>query len=351
MKTTHISRWMIVGSAVILGLAALQGCGAKGKEANSSAPARRTVSVEVAVAENRDLSVTKTYSGPIEGEDQADIVARVSERVVGIGAQVGEAVSPGRVIVSLDKAGPASQYYQAEAAFINAQKTLDRMKSLYNDGAISLQSLDGAQTSYDVAKTNFDAARSIVDLSTPIAGVVTAINVSAGDFVMPGSTVATVARTDRMKITFDMDQIDAANIKLGQKVLVFSDSRPDLKVEGEVTKLSKSADPQSRSFEVEARFANTADNWFRPGTFCRADVPVFSGTGTLVVPAIAIQSNGVTDRVFVIRGGQAFSQTVRVGLSNGQSTAILDGLAAGDTVATVGASDLRDSVFVNTATD
>lgn len=347
MNTMHMSRTVVGRSALILCLAALTGCGVRHKAADPAAGTARTVAVQAAVAEMKELSVTKTYSGSLEGEEQANIVARLSERVTGIGAQVGESVSAGQLIIALDKSGPSSQYYQAEANFTNAAKTLDRMKSLYGDGAISLQALDGAQTAYDVAKTNFEAARSSVELTTPIAGSVTAVNVSAGDMTAPGSVLATIAKIDRMKIVFSIDEVDATNLHIGQKALVYSDTRPDTKVEGEIVQLSKSADVRSRSFEIKARFPNTPDRWFRPGMYCRVDVQAFSPGTTLTVPNAAIQSDGTSDRVFVIRGGRAYQRTVHIGLTDGQTTAIAGGLAAGDTVATVGASTLRDSSFVN----
>jgi membrane fusion protein (multidrug efflux system) len=347
MDTMHKSRTVLVGGVLIAGLATLIGCGARHKTADTPVVTARTVTVRTAVAELKELSVTRTYSGSLEGEEQANIVARLPERVTAIGAQVGVSVSAGQVIISLDKSGPSSQYYQAQANFTNAGKTLDRMKSLYADGAISLQALDGAQTAYDVAKTNFEAAKSSVDLATPIAGLVTAVNVSAGDMTAPGSTLATIAKTNRMKIVFSIDEVDATNLHIGQKALVYSDTRPDAKMEGEIVQLSRSADVRSRSFEIKARFPNTPDNWFRPGMYCRVDVQVSTPGETLTIPNAAIQSDGIVDRVFVVRGGRAFERTVRVGLTDGQTTAIEGGLAAGDTVATVGVSTLRDSSFVN----
>ena len=347
MNVMNVSRTTMGRGALILCLGALLGCGARHTNADPVAASTHTVAVEAAVAEMKSLSVTRSYSGSLEGDEQANIVSRLAERVTGIGAQVGESVRAGQVIVALDKNGSSSQYYQAEANFTNAAKTLDRMKSLYGDGAISLQALDGAQTAYDVARTNFEAARSNVELTTPIAGLVTAVNVSAGDLAAPGSTLATIAKVDRMKIVFSIDEIDATNLHIAQKAFVYSDTRPDTKVEGEIIKLSKSADVRSRSFEIKARFPNTADKWFRPGMYCRVDVQVSSRGTTLTVPNAAIQSDGTSDRVYVVRGGRAFQRTVRIGLTDGQTTAITGALAAGDTVATVGASTLRDSSFVN----
>ncbi|MGD1048977.1 MAG: efflux RND transporter periplasmic adaptor subunit, partial [Candidatus Krumholzibacteriaceae bacterium] len=272
MNALNVSYTTVARGALILCLGALAGCGARRADVDPAVASRHTVAVEAAAAEMKSLSVTRSYSGPLEGDEQASIVSRLAERVTGIGAQVGESVRAGQLVVALDKNGSSSQYYQAEANFTNAGKTLDRMKSLYGDGAIPLQTLDGAQTAYDVAKTNFEAAKSNVELTAPIAGCVTAVNVSVGDMAAPGGVLATIAKVDRMRIVFNIDEIDATNLHIGQKAFVYSDTRPDTKVEGEIVHLSKSADARSRSFEIKARFPNTQDRWFRPGMYCRVDV-------------------------------------------------------------------------------
>ena len=328
-------------------LTAFPGCGAKEKKVEAGTdPAAYVPPVEVAVVELRQLSVTKTYSGPLEGEEQANIIARLSERVTNVKTHVGEPVNAGQLIVSLDRSGASSQYFQAEANFKNAEKTLERMKSLLAEGAISQQSLDGAQTAYDVARANFSAARSSVDLTTPIAGVVTAVNVSEGDLAMPGSTLATIAKINRMKVIFNINETDVTNLAIGHKVLVYSETKPDAKVEGRIILLSKSADARSRSFEIKALFPNTPDRWFKPGMFCRVNVQVSPREQSPVVPNAAIMSDGMTDRVFVVEKGRAFQRVVQAGVSDGQSTSILRGLVRGDTVATVGINNLKDSSFV-----
>ena len=155
----------VLASAMLfsLGSLVLDGCGPSEKErlrAEGEDPeGRHIVPVEVARAERKTLAVTNSYSGTLEGEEQANIVAKVSERITAIHVRVGQAVRAGEVMISLDKSGASSQYYQAEANFKNAEKTLARMKSLYAEGAISLQTLDGVQTAFDVAEANFASAR------------------------------------------------------------------------------------------------------------------------------------------------------------------------------------------------
>lgn len=187
-KTVH---WGVIVWCLI----ALAGCGGRNEKAASSGA--RTVPIEIAIARLEELSVTKTYTGSLEGEEQADLVAPLGEHVTEIRAAVGTRVRAGQPVVLLDKSGASSQYYQAEATFTNAEKNLERMKSLYGEGAISQQALDGAQTAHDVAKANFGAARNSVEITTPIDGTVTAVAVSVGDLAAPARSWPPSPRSTR----------------------------------------------------------------------------------------------------------------------------------------------------------
>jgi membrane fusion protein (multidrug efflux system) len=290
--------------------------------------------------------VDRAYSASLEGREQAAIIPKISERVSAVHVRVGMKVSANQLIVSLDKAGASSQFYQAEAAFRNAEKSLDRMKSLYAEGAVSLQTLDAAQTAFDVARANFVAARSMVQLTTPIGGVVTAVSANVGDLVMPGVPLATVAKIDRMKAIFSLNETDVTALAIGQTVSITSEARPDLPVAGTIEQISRSADVRSRSFEVKAIFTNTPDRWFRPGMFAGVHLQVSSGKSTLMLPNIAIRTDGITSKVFVVKDGRAYERLVQVGMSDGQRTEVLKGVLPSDSVATVGINNLRDSAYV-----
>jgi membrane fusion protein, multidrug efflux system len=349
-KTYSLRKIIFLPASIIL-MALVMGCGASKKEEPDTSPGTETVArvvpIEIGVAERKNLSVVKTVSGTLEGEEQANIVPKISERIMAMKVHVGEVVQTGQVAIVLDKGGASSQYYQAEANFKNAEKTLQRMKSLYEEGALSLQALDGTQTQFDIAKANFDAARSSVELTTPISGVVTAVNVSLGDLSSPGVVLVTVAKINKMKVIFNLNESDAVNLGLGQKVKVYSESRPDTRAEGQLSQLSKSADVQSRSFEIKALFPNTSDTWFKPGMFCKVDVQISGRTNSLLIPNSAIQSDGAADRVFVIRGGKAFPQIVQLGITDGTNTEIIKGLSERDTVGTVGINNLKEGSPVN----
>jgi len=324
----------------------LPGCGAGHDDNPGSVVPPHVVPVETALARRSALGVTRLFTGSLEGEEQAGITAKIPERVTAIPVHVGSRVRRGDVTVELDRSGTSSQYYQAEAAFRNAAKSLERMKSLYAEGAVALQSLDGTQTAYDVARANFDAARSAVILTTPIAGVVTAVNCSLGDLASPGQVLVTVANIDRLKVTFSLNETDAANVAPGAPVTVSSEARPGGDMHGKIIQLAKSADVRSRSFELKALFPNTPDRWYRPGMFVKVLLTISPPGTPILVPNAAILTDGTDHRVFVLRGGRAFRTAVAVGMTDGERTVILDGIAGDDTVATVGINNLRDSALV-----
>jgi membrane fusion protein, multidrug efflux system len=338
-------------AVVLLIGATLIGLGCIGKTSDSAAVKSRAriIPVETAVVQRENLALTKTYSGSLEGEEQANLVAKIPERVTAIKIQVGDRVSQGQVCVTLDKSGSFSQYFQAEANFNNAEKTLERMKSLFAEGAISQQALDGAQTAYDIAKANFESARNTVELSSPISGIVTAINVTVGDLANPGVVLATVARNDRMKVIFNLNETDVADLAIGQKVHIFADSRTDVVTDGTISQFFKSADTRSRSFEVRAMFPNTKDHWFRPGMYVKVTYDRSPRQNVLTIPNAAIQSTGDSRRVFAIRNGRAFNSNVTLGVANDEKTEIVSGLSERDTVVVIGANDLQDSALVSIA--
>ena len=126
------------------------------------------------------------------------------------------------------------------------------------------------------------------DLTTPIAGVVTAVNVSLGDLTTPGEVLVTVANIDRMKVTISLNENDVTNVALGQEAVIYSEAKPDAKVRGKVIQLSKSADVRSRSFDVKALFPNTADRWFKPGMFVKVTLNVWLVPAFSTCPAAGV---------------------------------------------------------------
>ncbi len=323
---------------------------AKKEEAEPAAKKKTdldTIPVQVAKVELKEIVLTKSFSGTLEGEEQANIVAKLPERIVAVKVKVGEIVKAGQLIIALDKAGATSQYYQAEAAFLNAKKDLDRMEALYKEGAISQQLLDGTRTGFSIAKANFDAVKSSVELTSPISGIVTAVNANIGDLAAVGMPLVTVANINSMKIILNVGEVDLAHFSIGQPIKVYSEIKPGIIMNGKISQSAKSAEIESRTFEVKGIFPNTSDRWFKPGMFCTADVELKSQKGSMVIPTRAITITEKGSGVFTIENNKAYFKLITQGLSNDTFTEVIDGLKEGETIVTVGMNNLKEGILVH----
>ncbi|MCW8813382.1 MAG: efflux RND transporter periplasmic adaptor subunit [Ignavibacteriaceae bacterium] len=324
-----------------------QSCGGKSEENTTDKTTYTdTVSVETQSVEVKELTISKTFSGTLEGEDQANIIAKIPERIMKVNTKVGDYVKVGDVLFELDKGGAQSQFYQAQAAFLNAQKNFERMQNLLKVGAVSQQAFDATQTQYEVAKANFDAARSTVEITSPLSGIVTAINVNIGDLANPAMPLATVANIGRMKAKFNVGEIDVPSFYVGQPAEIYSEMSPDIIQTGKVFQISKSANVQSRTFEMQAMFSNTNDRWFKPGMFCRVRVNMKSKKNALTIPYSSVYKENDTDGVYVVNDNKALYKPITTGLTDGKLIEVTSGLKTGEQVVTLGMSNLKDGTVV-----
>jgi len=325
------------------------GCQSKTEEKNDAKDVLEldTIAVNAVKVEYREMTLSKSYSGSLEGEEQAYVVSKITERIVGIKVRVGDYVDKGKLLVELDKVGATSQYYQAEAGYLNSKKDLERMQALYSEGAISQQMFDGTQTAFNIAKANYEAAKSLVELTAPISGVVAEIIGEVGDLAMPGMRIITIAKINRLKAIFSVGEQDIMSLLVSQPIEVFSELKPDLVMKGKVIQISKSADVESRTFEIKGLITNSNDKWFKPGMFCRVRITLKNQKASLTVPSIAIITNGNDRGVFIINNGKAYFRKVTVGITENNYTEILSGLKENENVVTLGMNNLKDGIPIN----
>ena len=338
----------VLSLSIVISLFVLQSCGENKEETKTIDKTNYTdtVSVEAQTVEVKELALSKTFSGSVEGEEQANIIAKIPERIMKLNVRVGEYVKAGSVLFELDKGGASSQFYQAQAAYLNAEKNFQRMQNLLKEGAVSQQAFDGVQTQYAVAKANFDAARSTVEITSPISGVVTAINVSIGDLANPQMPMATIANIGRMKAKFNVGESDVPSFFVGQSVQIYSEMNPEVIQAGKINQLSSSANIQSRTFEMQAIFTNTKDRWFKPGMFCRVNVNMQTKKDALVIPLAAVVKSSKGDGIYLINEDKSYYKTITTGITDGKLIEVTSGLKAGDKIVTLGMNNLKDGTVV-----
>ena len=220
------------------------------------------------------------------------------------------------------------------------------MKALIKEGAVSQQMVDGARTQFEVNKANFDAAKSTVELASPLSGVVTAVNLNVGDIANPGVVLAVIANIGNMKALFNVGENDLPGFFMGQSALVYSELKPDVIQKGKIVQISKSANIQSRTFDVKAQFNNTSNKWFKPGMFCRVNVELKNQQEALAVPYSSVITDNNSTGVFVVNDGKVAFKNITTGITDGKFIEVLSGLKNGDFIVTLGMNKLKNGTIV-----
>ncbi|MCB2229323.1 efflux RND transporter periplasmic adaptor subunit [bacterium] len=325
----------LVGLVLLIG-----GCGANKEEAT----AERVLAVRADVLQARDLELGLTYTGSLEGERQAVLYSKLAETVDSLWVKEDDRVKAGQIILSLDETGPSSKFREARSTFENAEKTYKKMKFLYEQGAISEVEFDNAELGYDVARADFDAVKQLVEIESPIAGIVTAIDVRPGEQVNVGTRLATVATTKTLRVRFGVNPEEIGFFTIGAPIKVNADGVADT-VNGTITTVASSADPVTRTFQVEATVDN-ANGVYRPGMFVRARYIRDHLTDVIAVPRRAVIQLDNTPTVFAVVDGRADRRRVTLGSEIDGLVIVSEGLSVGDTLVTLGQDYLEDSVKV-----
>jgi len=329
--------------------AILAGCGGGSSETTTqTAPAAVKVAVKTEPVQQVDFPVVLRFGGNLRGYQQTTIPARVTTTVTQIPVRVGQKVNKDDVLVMLDPGGVQSQYRQAEAVFRNAEKQWNKMKALYEAGAVSEMQLDGAETEYEVARANFNSARQSVEIQAPFNGLVADIRVRVGDEVAPGQPVVEVADVGSLRLLLEVPPQQAGQLKPGQIVTIPSPVDSTIVMSGTVFSIADAANQATRSFEVECHFPNPVKG-FSPGTYVNAEIETRILKQALVIPSEALIYRSGKTMLYAVDNDAVILLTVTEITSGDGQSAVEGDLHPGQRVVVVGQKNLTPGSLVREA--
>ena len=228
-----------------------------------------------------------------------------------------------------------------------AKETLDAQ---VNTAKQNNQAIASANASVEAARTQVEIAKQEVTdtiVRAPFSGFVTARDVAVGEFVSSADVIATIIRSNPIKIQMQVAENDVPAILVGRGVSIQVDAYRERRFAGTVSAISPAVDTNSRSFVVEARIDNP-ENALRSGMFATARINKEGGSTGIFVPKSAVYNHVPTGsfRSFVIVDGVAKLRTVQLGSEEGDFVQILSGLNADEVVATSNLDQLYEGAKV-----
>jgi multidrug efflux system membrane fusion protein len=310
------------------------------------------------------------YGGAIAADASVDVAFRVSgivddvTRVRGADGRMrnlqdGDPVRRGQVLARLRQLEYRDQVADAEAALRQAQADFERAAQLYENRSVSKADYDAAYARYTASRARQSQAQiSLGDatLRSPIDGVVLKRTVEVGSLAGPSAPAFVVADTRIVKVVFGVPDVIVSRLELGGKLTIQAEAMPGRALEGRITRISPSADPNSRVFEVEAALPNP-EGRLKVGmlaTLRLGEEVRGAGPAGLFVPLASVirpAGDSAGYAVYVVRdsaggGSAAALRRVALGEVSGNLIAVREGLAPGERVIVRGANIVADGQAV-----
>jgi multidrug efflux pump subunit AcrA (membrane-fusion protein) len=239
---------------------------------------------------------------------------------------------------------------QRDTARAQVNAARQQLESAVNTARQSNQAIQTAEAAVASARAQVSISQKAVAdaiIRAPYAGYVSNRPVAVGEYVTPAAVIATVLRTNPIKLQLQVQEAEVPFITPGMGVSLEVDAHRDRKFAGRVTAVNPAIDPVSRAATVEAAVEN-GDNALRSGMFATARIVRQGGNKAVFVPRAAVFSDQNTQsyRVFVIDKGTAKLRVVQIGTEEGDTVQIISGVNADEVVATSNLQQLFEGARV-----
>jgi cobalt-zinc-cadmium efflux system membrane fusion protein len=337
---------------------------------------KQSAAIEVAPVGRANFEVLRTVVGNIDFNQNmvVQVFTPYQGRIITTHANVGDRVRAGEFLFTID----SPDLLQAESTLISAAgvavlqaRNLKRLSENVRSGGGAQKDVDQATSDQQAAegalrsardalrifgKIDSDIDRIVADrkvdstliVRSPIAGVITQRTAAPGLFVQPGNAPApfTVADTSTMWMVANVPETESTALKVGQPVRVQVSALPGRELDGTVSVIGASVDPNTRRVMVRSEIKDP-DGVLRAGMFTTFTVKIGD---TLQSPAVAnaavVREGDGTMTVWVTTDRRHFEKhPVKIGLQQNGQTQILDGVRPGELTATDGAVFLSNKLL------
>ncbi len=326
-------------------------------------------SVATAVAERGELHVYLSALGTVTPLNVVTVKSRAVGELKKSHFTEGQMVQAGEVLAEIDPRAYQVALEQAEgqlardrAQLENARLDLVRYQNA--EAAVTQQQIDTAKAGVAEFEGAVRADQGAVDsdrlqlsyctIAAPITGRAGFKLVNQGNLIQTSDTAGIVVLTQEQPISVifsipedSLPQV-RQNLAAGQSLPVQSYDRAmkDLLATGTLIAIDNQIDPLTGTVKLRANFPND-DHALFPNQFVNMRLLLEVQKDVILIPNSAIQIGAQTQTVFVVKADNSVElRTVKLGRTEGEKTAVIEGIAAGEVVVADGLDKLQDGAMV-----
>lgn len=341
---------------------------ASGKGGKDNAPTSLSVAAEDLLTVQTDgLASGPVITGSIQPARNADLRAEVSAVVLQVLKESGDVVHKGDVLARLDETSIRDSLNSAEEAMRasqqaldQAQRNLERSKTLRASGMISQQALDDAEVRRNNAQSDLAGARARAvsarqqlartTVRAPFDGVVSDRKVSAGDTAAVGKELLKVIDPGSMRYEGRVSADKISQVRTGEQVTFRVNGYGDQEFRGVVTRVDPAANPITRQVEVLVAFAKDSPQPKVSGLYAEGTI-LADTKAALMLPESAVVKAGDNAYAWRIKDKTLTKAKIQLGARDKRTgkLEVVGGLAAGDVVMRNNSSSYRDGQRIDMA--
>jgi membrane fusion protein (multidrug efflux system) len=336
------------------------GCGET--PATGAADLAAPLEVQVATVRVRAVANEIAVVGSLTAQETLTVSPEIGGIVAEVAVDFGDRIERGALLLRLEAtelalraAAARAGLAQAEAIRAQARANHDRATALHRQQVMSAGELDAATRELGVAEANCTAAAQQVAIAekhvadavlyAPVSGFVAARRVTAGQYVMPYAPVLDLVVVDPLKLHVDVPERFVAALRPGLALRATLDAFAGETFAGTVTRIGSAVDPSTRTLRIEGTIPNP-DGRLKPGQFAHATLDLGRQEAP-VVPRAAVETFAGSHRAFVVHpDGRVEARPIVPGRDLGEDVVVLDGVRAGEVVATSHLERLSDGARV-----
>jgi RND family efflux transporter MFP subunit len=303
--------------------------------------------------------------GSIEAFETVQVTARVQGVVERVRFAEGERVGTGKVLVEIEPRrfklavdAARAGLEKAKANRLGAENGLNRREQAVaaTPGIIPGDEIAQFRTrvrTSEAETSEMEAAVAQAELNlrdayvrTPIGGIIETRKVQTGQYVQPGTVLATLVRRDPMLLRFQVPAAEAAALRPGMTARFQLRDEPRTH-DSRITHVSQAADSTSRMVAITAEIDGPDRNDLRPGAFAEVVIPVGTKREAPVIPQTAVRPTERGFVAYVVEGAVAKERILTLGLRTADGLVeVKSGLRPGEKVVVRGAEALREGAAV-----
>lgn len=321
------------------------------------------VPVEVEVVQNQRVELLVNAIGSIEAYETVQITARVAGVVERVHFSEGDLVKAGEALVEIEPdrfriavESSRATTIKSEAQRQDAAAALKR-RSAVNEkspGLVKEEEIESAKSREAIAAAAVSEAQAALHLAelnlrdafvrAPLAGLIETRSARTGQYVQPGTLMATLIRRDPLLLRFAVAEDQAQALARGQKAR-FKVRERTAPYEASIIHVAQAADSTTRMVAVTAKVDAAPD--LRPGSFAEIEVPITGSVEAPVIPETAVRPSERGFLAFIVDGEVARERVVMLGLrAGGGRVQVRSGLNAGEQLVVRGTEALREGTKV-----